>query len=115
MTTAPELSLEERTYRLLQHLGIQQAHFGGMIMADWRGFARAYPECILSLTLVSPQGFDPETLQPFGSRVQVVTGDQGPVPAHDPVRQRLDFQQGRSNNPPCWLALRIQCLPHWVM
>ena len=65
---------------LLQHLGIDRAHIaaGRFVLTDWYGLATVYPERVASLTLVSPLSMDPGVLQELGSRLLVLTGDQGP-------------------------------------
>jgi hypothetical protein len=35
MATEATLSVEERLYRLLRHLGVDQAHFAGWMPQDW--------------------------------------------------------------------------------
>ena len=59
MTTEAELPVEERILRLLQHLGIQKAHFAASNPADWQGLVTAHPEVVSSLTLVTPRALDP--------------------------------------------------------
>ena len=74
---------------LFQHLGIDRAHLaaGRLVLTDWLGLATLHPERVGSLTLVSPQPMDAAVLQALGSRLLVVTGDQGP-PAEN-VRRLL--------------------------
>jgi ubiquinone/menaquinone biosynthesis C-methylase UbiE len=79
MATDMELPTEVLIYQLLEHLGIQQAHFGAGVLGDWQGLVRTHADRILSLTLLSPQGFDVEVLRPIGDRLLVITGDSGPV------------------------------------
>ena len=57
------------------------------MLTDWLGLATLHPERVGSLTLVSPQPMDAAVLQALGSRLLVVTGDQGP-PAEN-VRRLL--------------------------
>ncbi len=78
MATEPELPVEERLFQLLQHLGIQQAHFAARLSLDWGGLASRHPEKISSLTLVCPTGVDSAALHPLASRLLVFAGDQGP-------------------------------------
>ncbi|MBI4640790.1 MAG: methyltransferase domain-containing protein, partial [Candidatus Tectomicrobia bacterium] len=82
MVTATHLPIEERLLQLLQHLGIERAHFAARHSDDWQGLATLHPERIASLTLVCPSwavGLDPTTLHSFSSRLLVFTGDQGPL------------------------------------
>lgn len=75
--TEVELSIEERLLQVLQHLGIQQAHFAARGVGDWGGLAARYPNCITSLTLICPRGMDPSTLGTLAPRLLVFAGDQG--------------------------------------
>ncbi len=77
MATEADLPVEERILQLLQHLGIQQAHFTGRTPRDWTGLVSAYPEVFSSLTLVGPTGIDPHTVMSLSSRLLVFNGDQG--------------------------------------
>lgn len=77
MVTGGELPLGERIFQLLQHLGIERAHFAALETMDWSGFAEAHPESILSLTLVCPRGVDAASLGVFGPRLLVITGNEG--------------------------------------
>lgn len=73
-----ELPVEERIIQLLQHLGIQQAHFAAREAGDWRGLATAHPETISSLTLVCPGAIAPGAAEHLAPRLLVFNGDQGP-------------------------------------
>ena len=66
MSTA-ELSVAERLVQVLQHLGIERAHFAASLPADITGFAQAHPERLASLTLVCPPRLDPRPLQALGA------------------------------------------------
>lgn len=70
-------ALAGRLVQLLDHLGVNRAHVAARSAQDWEGLARTYPERIASLTLVSPPSIDIEVLRPFGSRLLILTGDQG--------------------------------------
>ena len=72
-----DLSVEERIFQLLQHLGIPQAHFGARSAADWTGLAAAHPEVFSSLTLVGPIGVDLDAVGSLVSKLLVFNGDQG--------------------------------------
>jgi ubiquinone/menaquinone biosynthesis C-methylase UbiE len=76
MATEVDIPVEERILQLLQHLGIQQAHFAARRAEDWQGLATAHPEAIASLTLLCPGGIDPSALGALASRLLVLTGDQ---------------------------------------
>jgi SAM-dependent methyltransferase len=71
-----DLSVSDRLLQVLNHLGIERAHFAGSMLADVTSFAHARPERIASLTLVCPPRLDP-SLRALGSRLQIIAGDQG--------------------------------------
>jgi ubiquinone/menaquinone biosynthesis C-methylase UbiE len=75
--TEAELPIEERLLQLLQHLGIQRAHFAARGVGDWGDFAARHPECISSLILICPRGMDPGVLGQLAPRLLVYAGDQG--------------------------------------
>ncbi len=77
MTTEGEIPVEERILQLLQHLGIQQAHFAASNLGDWRELTANHSEVIASLTLVCPRAVAPEILDSLTSRLLVFNGDQG--------------------------------------
>ena len=60
--TAADLSVADRLAQVLDHLGIERAHFAASMLADVTGFAQAHPERIASLTLVCPPRLDPSAL-----------------------------------------------------
>ena len=73
-----EIPVEERIKQLLQHFGIQQAHFAASTPADWKGLLNVIHEGTISLTLLDPQSIDLDALRLVESRLLVITGDQGP-------------------------------------
>jgi SAM-dependent methyltransferase len=77
MTTKADLSVADRLAQVLDHLGIERAHFAASMLADVTGFAQAHPERIASLTLICPPRLDPSALRALGDRLVVVAGDQG--------------------------------------
>src|SRR4029453_14378270 len=76
MTRETALPVEERILQLLQHLGIDQAHFAGRTPADWTGLATTYPAVFSSFTLVGPGVIAPDTGSRLASRLLVFTGDR---------------------------------------
>ena len=74
---AVELPVEERLWQLLQHLGIERAHFAARGGGDWGGLAAKHPDCIASLSLICPRGMDPSPLSALAPRLLVLAGDQG--------------------------------------
>jgi SAM-dependent methyltransferase len=75
--TEADLAAADRLAQVLDHLGIQRAHFAASMLADVAGFAQAYPERIASLTLICPPRLDPSSLRPLGNRLLIIAGDQG--------------------------------------
>jgi SAM-dependent methyltransferase len=72
-----ELSVADRLTQVLDHLGIERAHFAGSMLADVNGFAQAHSERIASLTLVCPPRLDPGTLRGLRAPLLIIAGDQG--------------------------------------
>jgi SAM-dependent methyltransferase len=77
MNTQAERSTEECIVRVLQHLGIAQAHVAARLPGDWQALAHKQPQTIASLTLVCPQGMEPSLLKPLASRLLLLSGDRG--------------------------------------
>ena len=77
MAREAELPVDERILQVLEHLGIQQAHFAASNPLDWQGLVTTHPEVISSLTLVSPRAIDPGVLGTLASRLLVFNGDRG--------------------------------------
>jgi hypothetical protein len=67
MATDLELPIEERIMQVLQHLSIAPAHIAARVPGDWLGLAAKHPEAVASLTLVCPQGMEPDLLSPLAS------------------------------------------------
>jgi SAM-dependent methyltransferase len=79
MTRDMHVAVEERLTRLLQHLGLTQAHFAARTVSDWQGLATTNPERITSLTLICPPVIDVHALRSIASRCLLVIGDRGPA------------------------------------
>jgi hypothetical protein len=75
--TTTKLSLADRLAQVLDHLGIERAHFAGSMLADVTGFAQAHSDRVASLTLVCPPRVDPGPLRGLGARLLIIAGDQG--------------------------------------
>jgi ubiquinone/menaquinone biosynthesis C-methylase UbiE len=75
MATEATFSVEERLYRLLRHLGIDQAHFAGWLAQDWSGLVANYPQVVSSLILVNT--FDRRFVEPVSGKLLVISGDRG--------------------------------------
>jgi SAM-dependent methyltransferase len=77
MTTEADLSVADRLLRVLDHLGIERAHFAGSMLADVTGFAQIHPDRVASLSLVCPPRVDPGPLRALGNRLLIIAGDHG--------------------------------------
>jgi SAM-dependent methyltransferase len=71
-----ELSVADRISAVLDHLGIERAHFAASMLADVAEFVQRHSRRIASLTLVCPPRLD-GSLRALGDRLQIVAGDQG--------------------------------------
>ena len=74
---SPSLSIDEEILSLLEHLGIDQAHFGARVPQDWQSLVKTHPETMASLTLLCPRSVDPGAIEISDSRLLVIAGDQG--------------------------------------
>ena len=70
------LSPADRLVQVLDHLGIERAHFAASMLADVMDFAQTHSERIASLTLVCPPRLDP-SLGALSPRLLIIAGDQG--------------------------------------
>jgi SAM-dependent methyltransferase len=70
------LSTADRLVHVLDHLGIERAHFAASMLADVIGLTQTYSERIASLTLLCPPRLDP-SLGALGPRLLIIAGDQG--------------------------------------
>ena len=77
MTKAADVSVADRLLQVLDHLGIERAHFAASMLAEVTAFLQAHPERIASLTLVCPPRLDPSALRALGTRLLIIAGDQG--------------------------------------
>lgn len=74
-----ELPTEERIVQLLDHLGIEQAHFAARMIDDWGGLAATYPARFRSLALICPWSSDIPLLEKHVARRLVILADQPPA------------------------------------
>ena len=77
MTTKADLSVAERLAQVLDHLGIECAHFAASMLADVTGFIQAHPDRVASLALVCPPRVDPTVLRPLEDKLLIIAGDHG--------------------------------------
>src|SRR5262245_15627164 len=77
--SAQELTREERIVQLLDHLGIEQAHFAANMSEDWSGLAATYPSRIRSMALICPWISEIPLLQKHVAHRLVVLADQPPA------------------------------------
>jgi ubiquinone/menaquinone biosynthesis C-methylase UbiE len=75
VTKKTEIPVEKRIHQLLQHLGIQRAHFATRGLGDLTGLAVQHPELFASLTLVCPALPNRDVLEPLAYRLLVFGGD----------------------------------------
>jgi ubiquinone/menaquinone biosynthesis C-methylase UbiE len=75
VTIEIEIPVETRILQLLQHLGIEQAHFATRSLGDLTGLAAQHPELFASLTLVCPAPPNRDIVGPLASRLLVFRGD----------------------------------------
>ena len=76
-TGLSSLSIDQEILSLLEHLGIDQAHFGARVPRDWQALVKTHSEAVASLTLLCPRPIDPLALAVLDSRLLVIAGDQG--------------------------------------
>jgi ubiquinone/menaquinone biosynthesis C-methylase UbiE len=103
MTTEVKQPIEDRILRVLQHLGLTQAHVAARLPGDWQGLATRHPETIASLTLVCPQGMEPDILRPIAARLLVLSGDRG-TPADRARRVVTNLPEARLHLLPDYLS-----------
>ena len=77
MVIETDLSIEQEILSLLEHLGIEKAHFGARVPRDWQSLVKTHPEAVASLSLLCPRSVDPGALAILDSRLLVIAGDQG--------------------------------------
>jgi hypothetical protein len=70
------LSTADRLVQVLDHLGIERAHFAASMLADVKDFAQTHSKRIASLTFVCPPRLD-LSLRALSSRIIIIAGDQG--------------------------------------
>ncbi len=90
MTTS-EPTISDRLIQLLQHLGIDQAHFASRHLGDLSGLAAQYPERFASLTLVCPWMPDRDLINPLASRLLVFRGDRD---VYDRLQENVETLPG---------------------
>ena len=77
--SAQELTTQDRIVQLLDHLGIEQAHFAANMREDWGELAATYPARIRSLALVCPDIPDVLLLQKHVAQRLVILADAPPA------------------------------------
>ncbi|MEE9146962.1 MAG: methyltransferase domain-containing protein [Candidatus Tectomicrobia bacterium] len=85
----PRFQVEQHLVKLLQHLGLEQAHFGARLDIDWTGLVVTYPDVVASLTLICPTGISPVALAPLASHLLVINDDQRSGQRVSQAMQRL--------------------------
>ncbi|MFV0297605.1 MAG: methyltransferase domain-containing protein [Hyphomicrobiaceae bacterium] len=77
MTERDALTKDARLMALLDHLGVEAAHFATQMPLDVAGLARAAPERLGGVVLLVPTRLDPSPFQALAKRVMIAGGDQG--------------------------------------
>ncbi len=85
----PRFQVEHHLVKLLQHLGLEQAHFGARLDIDWTGLVVTYPDVVASLTLICPTGMSSDALAPLASHLLVINDDQRSGQRVSQAMQRL--------------------------
>ena len=78
MSNESNLTVADRIEQLMNHLGIEKAHFAGRYFPDIAGSLSNHPERIMSLTLVCPPALPSYAVRATGSKMLVFNGDRGP-------------------------------------
>ncbi len=94
METDTDLGVEVRIERLLDHLGIAQAHFGAQLSTELNPILAERPERIASLVLMGPSRLTPEAVQGLGQRLLLISAETG-LPADVVARARPELPQAR--------------------
>jgi SAM-dependent methyltransferase len=69
----------ERMIALMDHLGLETAHFGTPIPRDISGLAAVHPERVAGIVLCVPSRLDPAPFVELADRVLMIAGDRGPA------------------------------------
>lgn len=72
-----DMSTATRLLALMDHLGIQAAHFGTQVPGDIGELARAAPHRIAGLILCTPTRLDPAPFTALAPRILLISGDKG--------------------------------------
>ncbi len=88
------LTVAERLFRVIEHLGIQQVHIASGGPADVAGLLQSRPDMVVSLTLVCPARLPPQAVQACSERLLIIVGAQGPPAAM--VQQAVKSLPGAS-------------------
>jgi SAM-dependent methyltransferase len=73
------MSPTERLIALMNHLGLDAAHFGTPIPRDISGMAAEHPERLAGVVLCVPSRLDPAPFTAIADRVLMIAGEQGPA------------------------------------
>jgi ubiquinone/menaquinone biosynthesis C-methylase UbiE len=79
-----------RLAALLDHLGLQAAHFATQMPGDLAALAQGTPQRIAGVVFAVPVRLDPAAFQAIASRVAIITGDSGvSIPVSQAACKRL--------------------------
>jgi len=73
------MSPTDRLIALMDHLGIDAAHFGTPIPRDISGLAAQHPERLAGIVLCVPSRLDPAPFTDVADRVLMIAGERGPA------------------------------------
>jgi SAM-dependent methyltransferase len=73
------MSPTERLIALMNHLGLDAAHFGTPIPRDISGMAAEHPERLAGVVLCVPSRLDPAPFADIADRVLMIAGERGPA------------------------------------
>jgi SAM-dependent methyltransferase len=73
------MSPVDRLIALMDHLGLDIAHFGTAIPRDISGLAAEHPERLAGVVLCVPSRLDPAPFADIGDRLLMIAGESGPA------------------------------------
>jgi SAM-dependent methyltransferase len=79
MPQATDMSPADRLIALMDHLGLDAAHFGTAIPRDISGLAAEHPERLAGIVLCVPSRLDPSPFAGVADRLLMIAGESGPA------------------------------------
>jgi SAM-dependent methyltransferase len=81
MPQATNMSAADRLVALMDHLGLDAAHFGTAIPRDISDLATQHPERLAGIVLCVPSRLDPAPFSDVADRILMIAGESGPAAA----------------------------------